>query len=134
MQVEALEVTEHKLKGLLQEMTEMAQQQQAALHTLAAQHTDVVAAVENAEALAGRESARANSIESQSLALAKDVERSVARADNLETIVAGLRDERMLWSRELAAQGTVLFPPKQWSRESRMLLNPTPARMKRTCL
>ena len=107
-QLETTASSEAKLKGLLQDMSDVAKQQQTAIHELAGKERALVEAAEMAEALAGKEAARADSVEAQALALAKDVERAVARADNLETVLAGLRDERALWSRELAAQGAAL--------------------------
>lgn len=106
--LDAKTASEAKLKGLLKGLSDMAKQQQTAIRELSSKEKALVEAAEDAEALAGKEAARANSVEAQSLALAKDVERAVARAANLETVLAGLRDERALWSRELAAQGAAL--------------------------
>lgn len=40
--------------------------------------------------------------------LASDIEKLLTRITGLEGVIRGLRDERALWSRELAAQGVCI--------------------------
>ena len=55
-----------------------------------------------------REKTRATALEAQVMAMSEQLKDKAASIEGLETVIKGLREERGLWSRELAAQGASL--------------------------
>eukprot|EP00039_Didymoeca_costata_P000583 m.46317 g.46317 ORF g.46317 m.46317 type:complete len:1012 (+) comp10359_c0_seq1:218-3253(+) len=106
---------EQKLRGLLKQNADMLQQQQGTIRqqqglirSLKLKSSTLTQACQMAEDSAKSEIQRAKEIEEQAIVLAKELEANVARVTGLEAIVKGLREERDLWSRELAVQGAGL--------------------------
>ena len=100
--------SERHLKTVLAEVTKMVRQQQGTINGLTTKfkaERDAHAAVDH-ELEAERD--RATLEAGRADTLAKDAEKLLSRVAGLEKVIQGLRDERDLWSRELAAQGANL--------------------------
>ena len=99
---------EEKMKSMVTEMTQLVTHQQSVIQKFAEKkHKQGQEHKTNGELLAACNTEK-ETAEEQAVQLAKDLEKATMRATNLETVVSGLRDERNLWSRELAAQGASL--------------------------
>lgn len=99
---------EARNRSMLSEMAELVKEQQRKIRELNESKRLVAENCSAVEAKATAAQSKITEASDRATALATELESASNKANGLEAVVAGLREERGLWSRELAAQGATL--------------------------